>query len=361
MKEHLRTLLNDLGGLAALPQLERMTGVPEETLAGALTGDLSRWSTDMVGVLARALGVDGAALWSPEPLPRRPSLRFLRGESWPDFHPEDLGPLLRAVGRAAHLRRFGAGAEARPRALFSPLPVTSPAYRQGYALAQRVRTQLGNETEPIASLHDLAQRDLDILVVHERLKTVRLSAVTVAADDGTAIVLNDACESQVVLHRRSVAHELCHALFDPPTDGMLAVLDAELDREDHTPSEQRARAFAAALLIPEDGLLEVLGMPESQKDLDEAGRTVIRVAKQFGAPATMTANHLVNLGYVAKPLRERLIGQVASTRHTAREPRTDWLAERVGAACREGSLSEGRAREILGLSPHEGLPFDLGA
>ena len=58
--------------------------------------------------------------------------------------------------------------------------------------------------------------------------------------------------TNAVLARVYLAHELCHVLFDPSDGGLHIVLDVGSDR-DVQAAEQRARAFAAELLLPLPG------------------------------------------------------------------------------------------------------------
>jgi len=130
-----------------------------------------------------------------------------------------------------------------------------PAYRVGYQLADRVREQLGLGTAPIESMRDLLERRLRIPVIQAELGS-QVAGATVASGERRAIVVNlSGLNAHVFVRRSTLAHELCHILFDPP--GRLQDLRvdeyADLDRHfEDAPDfvEQRANAFAVQLLAP---------------------------------------------------------------------------------------------------------------
>lgn len=131
----------------------------------------------------------------------------------------------------------------------------SPAYRVGYELADRFRDQLGFADNPIDSMRDLLERRLRIPVIQAELGD-RIAGATVASGNGRAIVVNLSGRNRNVFARRStLAHELCHIIFDPREQLRELRVDEydELDRrEDQIPDvvEQRANAFAVQLLAP---------------------------------------------------------------------------------------------------------------
>ncbi|MFO0608189.1 MAG: XRE family transcriptional regulator [Polyangiales bacterium] len=131
-----------------------------------------------------------------------------------------------------------------------------PAYRAGYELATKVRERLQLGDDPIPSLRDLCERRLGIPVIQTELGA-DFAGATVDASGARAIVLNLAGRNREVFVRRAtLAHELCHILFDPPQ----RLNDLRVDRYDELDRpaeqvvdvvEQRANAFAVELIAPQ--------------------------------------------------------------------------------------------------------------
>jgi Zn-dependent peptidase ImmA (M78 family)/transcriptional regulator with XRE-family HTH domain len=137
-----------------------------------------------------------------------------------------------------------------------------PAYKVGYELADVFRDQLGLGEEPIPSMRDLLERELRIPVVQADLGK-RIAGATVESLGRRAIVVNLSGRNQNAFVRRStLAHELCHLLFDPHQRLRSLRVDeyAELDQRDDQvvdPVEQRANAFAVQLLAPRGAALQL--------------------------------------------------------------------------------------------------------
>ncbi len=151
-----------------------------------------------------------------------------------------------------------------------------PAYRAGYDLADLVRRELRLGTAQVPSMRELAEVRLAIPVIQAPLGD-RIAGATVQSVSGRrAIVLNiDGKNADACVRRSTMAHELCHLLFDPSPQLQDLRVDeyAELDARDDTradPVEQRANAFAVQFIAPqaeavarylaggEDGLRKVL-------------------------------------------------------------------------------------------------------
>jgi len=139
-----------------------------------------------------------------------------------------------------------------------------PAYQVGYDLADKVRDALGRTPDqPIDSLRDVAEKRLGIMVLHAELAP-EIGGATVQSGDGSrAIVLNIAGRNQnVYVARSTLAHELCHVLFDPPNELRELRVDAYAaldERPDQVTDrvEARANAFAVQLLAPQDGAVRL--------------------------------------------------------------------------------------------------------
>lgn len=131
-----------------------------------------------------------------------------------------------------------------------------PAYDVGHELANMFRAQLGLDESPIQSMRDLLERDLRIPVIQTDLGN-RIAGATVDSDGRRAIVVNLSGRNQHTFVRRAtVAHEMCHLLFDPRQHLRSLRVDEydDLDRRADQltdPVEQRANAFAVQLLAPQ--------------------------------------------------------------------------------------------------------------
>jgi Zn-dependent peptidase ImmA (M78 family) len=167
-----------------------------------------------------------------------------------------------------------------------------------------------------------------------------------------------------MLVRVDLAHDLSHVLFDPSAGGLHIVIDAVTDRKNHA-AEQRANAFAAELLLPIEGLTDLLGVPRGVNEPNAALELVARARSRFGTSHELAANHLCNLRFVDKRLREWLeagrtvfTGQRPETTLPAAEAPSRLVAEYVERAHRAELLTDGEARALLGIDRLAQLPWD---
>jgi Zn-dependent peptidase ImmA (M78 family) len=180
------------------------------------------------------------------------------------------------------------------------------------------------------------------------------------ASDLAAVIVN----ASSTTHRRvDLAHELAHVLFDETVDEVGYWLDLEAHREaDASRSEQRARAFAAELLIPRRGLAELVGHAhehvEARSSLAASMDLTRRVGHHFHASPELTTNHLVNNGYISDALREEVSRAVTIPPFPA-SPRRPMLHRRLAEALEAGLITQMRAREMLGISARDPLPADV--
>lgn len=313
-----------------------------------LLGEVEGWDTGALVRLARAVGVDPARALGGGALPVPRLVAYLR-EAPSGLSARDAVELRRALSRSAALREEGLRADLRFR------PTSAPerrAFEAGYRAARRLRRDLGLEHGALVDLRGVVERRLGIVVVFAELASPRLEALAIADADGAAIVLNRGTPRPAALQRRSVAHELCHLLFDPRDDSPLVDV---LEPEDSRPAvvysgqrerrEQRARAFAAELLVPSAVILA--RHPLLADGLEEAAGRVEAASAEFGAPWELTARHLGNIGVIGEPDAERLVArrhEVSGSLGLGEPAAWLWARQRVA----EGELSEGRAREIFG-------------
>ncbi len=224
-------------------------------------------------------------------------------------------------------------------------------YQAGYRAAQRVRRDVGRVAAPITELRPLVEGQLGVWVELAPLVGAA-DAIAVADARGAAVVLNRASPGTEATRRRSLAHEVCHVLFDPRDDGALfdSVGPRDLDRAEHGRGdveerrEQRARAFAAELLVPKAALERRWRGPLTPS---AAGHEVSAVAEEFGAPWDLTVYHALNHGFLDSATADLML---ATRPPVACSGVVGGSAARITATTRvaEGDLSEGRAREIFG-------------
>lgn len=145
-------------------------------------------------------------------------------------------------------------------------------YAVGYELAQKLRQFLDLGEDPVLSMRELAEDRLGVPVIMSILDPT-IAGVTVEVAGGRAIILNLAgANINPLVRRATVAHEICHLLFDVSGD----LQDLRVDRYDdleRNPAqgfdkvEQRANAFAAEFLAPQESA--VLRYLETDQNLND--------------------------------------------------------------------------------------------
>lgn len=243
---------------------------------------------------------------------------FLLQGAYQDFDARALDVLDRAMRAARSMTALAASSDEgrqrlRRRLQFVPTAPTGPkradAARQGHKLARMVRTRMHLGGEPIEDIRGLLQDQLGIAVVMDDLVGLDLRAASIldVRRAAAAIVLASRhrdLETNPVLARVYLAHELCHILFDPGSPGSVRIaLDALLDSHGSSLLESRAKGFAAELLIPLAGVNQLLDAPVApEPSLDRARAMVARAREHFGTPWEIAARHLGNLGVIREEL-----------------------------------------------------------
>jgi hypothetical protein len=158
-------------------------------------------------------------------------------------------------------------------------------WEEGYDRARDVREALGWDDEPIPDLR--AWMKLNNVHVTSKNLSPGLDLVAVRTDDhrGSAAV-NPRARSHM---RREIgeATALGHILFDVNS----VVVDGTWE---HWPSAARARAFATMLMLPDDGVRDVLA---GRKNVDASD--IKRVMARFHTGPHATTYHLKNRGFIA--------------------------------------------------------------
>lgn len=317
--------------------------------------------------IAEYFQVSAAALLRGELDPAASLRLFFNKRGAYDFFADDERLVIQALRQGEvlmDLRRL-AGGEEDLRTHFQPEPPGETPYKDGYLLAQRVRELLGNPDRCLEDLDVVLEERFGILVCDTELRPDSIQAISAKARSGAAVILlnrNNAGHDNPLWRRGNLAHELGHVLADPPEDGfnnLVVDQDSQLSWWNNSPVEQRAKAFAAELLIPSAGLRRILNtqFPATQ-EATALGR-IADVRAEFQTTFETTLYHLVNQEYITKALKDRLQQQWRRVADPAVKPaaQPSPLWRRVQQVLERGVITELRAREILGLSVWDPLPW----
>lgn len=362
----------------SLAELAERTKIAPEHLADLPRGG-GHLSTAKLRRLAAALQLDPEALLRGEHVSAPEPVLFFRQLGIPDFNEADRPVLARCLDRARALNAIDTilGRTNRLRSAIPPGPVGAVPFQDGYRAANNLRRLLDLPTQPIGDIAALLNDELGTLIEVVPLRSSRVEAVTVKDPrEGVSLVVLNANRHDPVRFplgaRVTLAHELAHLLLDEGAEDSI-YLYADLARSDEAPQvnrdtspvEQRANAFHAEFLMPLPGLRALLGPPSQIYSPIQADALVDRVRGVFSTPAPLTINHLANHKFILndEDLRHGLM-QAAAQRPTPGLPATnsygrrDVLHDRVREAHEHSLITDGRARELLSLSPWDALPWE---
>ncbi len=310
--------------------------------------------------------MDVEALWEGRAA-RLPALSVsLKHGGYQDFDHADDEALEAALAQARAFKRVRAilGEHGAASAVVGRAVSGDPA-QDGYRLARELRASLALTAQPIGDLRLLAEALTGTIVLLLPLRSRRVTAVGLAAPDARAIVINANDPFRLrnpLVDRVSVAHELCHCLFDPIESGLHLVLEVGNEGDER---ERRAKAFAAEFLLPFDGLKLLLGPARGAAGSVEAARLVQTARSRYGTPHEIAVNHLHNHGYFAKEMRDWLVDSMTSfdgtaPEHTMPAPSAPslGLVASLQRACDQGVVTEADARAALGLDVLAPLPWE---
>ncbi len=185
-----------------------------------------------------------------------------------------------------------------------PPPLVKP-WEEGYRLARAYREELGWDDRPAPHLPDFL-RSLGVDVGEVRLGDPGLHGLSLVGPSYRPTICVNANSSRAGPHwsrAMVLAHELCHLIFDWRPGEDFSILS-----DDHAdwPTEARANAFAAELVMPNQGLVEVL----AGRRVDEA---VLRdLMNRFGVGLQALTWHLYNLEVISDEERLRFVARAGA-------------------------------------------------
>lgn len=329
-----------------LPEVAAQARLDPIELA-AFEGGEGTISTAALARVARALGTDVDALRSGD---AHALFTFRQGAS--DFFHDDAQILrghLRFGDDFLGLHRLLGTELLRDR--FAAVQPSAPGWQAGYRLARELRIALGDTTDRLPDVKALAEDRCGVLVrMHAfHSSSVRATAIRSGQHGGAVIALSSRGDRHPVLRRGDLAHELCHVLFDR-SEGAIELWreDDELGVPDEARlGEQRAKAFAAELLVPLAGLELRLGKPRRIEVVQRAIELVEQTSLEFIASREIVTRHLANHGYLDPALQEDAIARARQRGVPFERFEHDALSSLVTRALAEERISRARAAEIL--------------
>ena len=179
-----------------------------------------------------------------------------------------------------------------------------PSWYQGYELAESVHERIGTAftDDEFVDIENVL-RQLGVEVVDRELSDETIRGVALhGAHHRPGIVVNPrhSANDESVGRRFTLAHELCHLLFDRDAGAELAIASGPWAPCD---VERRANAFAAMFLMPNRLVRRAVSALTGPLETRDA---VLSVAKRLRASFGSTLWHLKNLRYIDDVIRERI-------------------------------------------------------
>jgi Zn-dependent peptidase ImmA (M78 family)/DNA-binding XRE family transcriptional regulator len=274
---------------------------------------------------------------------------------------EMLGEFQRVVRDIAELQRdLGHARPTLP--LIRPGPCPHDVH-PGDHLARAVRLALDLGDDPIPSMRGLVRR-LGVAVVWADRGDAAIDGACTTVPVPAILVANAADAPAPWRVRTTLAHELCHLLFDLVGGRGVLVSPVSVRSARLFEVERRARAFAACLLAPSDGVRRRV------EHIDATTEAAIAiVGTTFGVGRTLAINRLQHIYKLTDDQRLMMESRYGSAMAASYE--VDLAADTppVQAGMRGGellalteqALSTGvpasRIRRMLGLGPTDPLPF----
>ena len=180
----------------------------------------------------------------------------------------------------------------------------SPAWSQGYELADELHQEFHGEfaTGESVDVEGLIER-LEIRIERLELSDENVRGISIAGPQhqpGIIVNSNHAANGHSSGYRFTLAHELCHLLFDREAGRRLAVVTGPWAPRD---VERRANAFAAMLLMPVSLVQQAV---ETLTVTVATVEGVWEVASKLRAGRSAVLSHLRNLGFIDEADQQRI-------------------------------------------------------
>lgn len=178
------------------------------------------------------------------------------------------------------------------------------AWDQGYELAEEVHKRFldGIRDDTSVRIERLLET-LDVKVEELSLSDENVCGVSIAGPEhrpGIVVNMNHGKNAHPFGYRFTLAHEVCHLLFDRDVGCRLAIASGPWAPQD---VEQRANAFAAMLLMP----FPLVQQAVNRLTVDVATvEGVEEVARQLEVGRLAMLNHLKNQGFIDETERRRI-------------------------------------------------------
>ena len=304
---------------------------------------------------------------------RSPLSLFLRSEVDPDLcaHSMISTGIAEALGEfsrtANYFHELDEALGLEPSIPRPPLLGRRPEEHDGDQRARSARAHLGLGDQPISSMRDLIENQLGIRVVwvvEEQMDRLVDGASTMAPRPVIMVNLLEFGHSPWRA-RMTLAHELCHLLFDQEVRRQVLVsphLDPQHRWRLLEPIEKCARAFAGCFLAPTDAVRDLLGTIDPTSE-DAIGL----VGSRFGVGRITAINRLRDVFRLSDDQRKNMEVRTPRpyrgdfTNDLPSEPlgfRGASLIDAIGEALKKRVIAPSRARRMLRLRPDERLPHD---
>jgi Zn-dependent peptidase ImmA (M78 family) len=182
-------------------------------------------------------------------------------------------------------------------------------WEEGYELAERVHLELGTDLEEPIRLYEILDA-LGVTYHNGSLSDPNARAFCfVSSSHRPTIVANTSYETNrfVAVRRTTMAHELCHLIFDSDRGRELAIASGPW-----APLivEQRANAFAAMFLMPEQ--LVRRSIADASKPPNKLDG-IKQISSRMKTSLSTTIEHLHNLNQIDMVVREALLEELSRT------------------------------------------------
>lgn len=190
-----------------------------------------------------------------------------------------------------------------PKLVARPFTKSSP-WEQGYRMAMDVLNLLV-KVFPEETYTDISKllHVLGVICKEESLSDENIRGIAVAGPKFRPGILINMCHAANQFPsgiRFSLAHELCHLLFDRALSRKLAIASGPWAPID---IEQRANAFAAMLLMPPATIHRAI---RDHKIDPRSNASILQLARVLQTSRTALIQHLVNLTFITETDKERL-------------------------------------------------------